>query len=128
MSPVTPLSLDLSSANGSMTLSVPRTFHGPLTLASNHGSLTVSKALQTRAMLHREEGGQAVYHVQPPSDAEVSQGLLVERISGESDASIETKNGSVKVRFDDEDLVSSVARGTDGNGSIFGKLMRAFTG
>lgn len=126
MTPATPLSLDLFSANGSMTLAIPRSFHGPLTLASKHGSLTISKALQTRAMLIREEGGQAVYHIQPPSDVEVSEGL--ERVLGESDARVESKNGSVKVRFEDEDWVASVAGGADGYGGVFGKFMRAFTG
>lgn len=126
MTPVTPLSLHLFSANGSLTLAIPRSFHGPLTLASKHGSLNISKAMQARAMLIREEGGQAVYHIQPPSDLEVSEG--VERVEGESDARAESKNGSVKVRFEDEDWVTSVAGGADGYGGVFGKLMRAFTG
>lgn len=126
MTPLTPLSLDLFSANGSMTLSIPRSFHGPLTLASKNGSLNITKALQTRAMLIREEGGQAVYHVQPASDSEVSQDL--EQVPSESDAHIESKNGSVKIRFDDEDWVASVAGGADGNGGVFGRFIRAFTG
>lgn len=86
-------------------------------------------------MLIREEGGQAVYHIQPPAPGTVDQDYSANggdegsATIGEGDANVGTKNGSVKVKFDDEDNTNTTpanGSGSGGESNVWGRFMKVF--
>ena len=118
------LSIHLSSQNGSATLALPRTFRGTLTLASVHGSIRLSDALSSHTALLREEQGVRVVFV-----GERRQAGAGDMKDETDDAYVGTKNGAVRVSFDDED--TGGLRGESVGASISGawsSFMKAFTG
>ena len=118
------LSLHLNSQNGSTTLALPRTFRGTLTLASVHGSIRLSDALSSHTALLREEQGVRVVFV-----GERRQAGAGDMKDETDDAYVGTRNGAVRVSFDDED--AGGLRGESVGASISGawsSFMKAFTG
>lgn len=80
-------------------------------------------------MLIREEGGQAIYHIQPLSP--VNPDSPTDDDSGiieECDASVTSKNGSVKVRFDDEDNIAAARSASGGGDNVWGRFMKVLSG
>lgn len=98
------LHIEARGHNGSVTISIPRCFRGQLTLHTHNGRVQLSSALAPRAAMLSGLNGTHTYFVgERPSDDKWRTGT-----SGEGEEVDEaigwSKNGSVKVSYDDEDL------------------------
>jgi len=98
------LQIEARGHNGSVTVSIPRTFRGQLTLHTHNGRVSLSSALAPRAAMLSGLNGSHTYFVgERPSDDKWRTGT-----SGEGEEVDEvigwSKNGSVKVSYDDEDM------------------------
>lgn len=52
-----PFSLTASSKNGSVTVTIPSTFVGPVALSSQNGSISLSPAVQARTVVFSDVDG-----------------------------------------------------------------------
>jgi len=101
------LNIDVEAPHGSVVITIPRSFRGQLKLQSEHGSVRLSSALAPRAATLSTLNGTHTYFVgERPScgmwhTGESGDGEEVDRLIGSS------KNGSVKVSYDDEDASST---------------------
>jgi len=98
------LQIEARGHNGSVTISIPRCFRGQLTLHTDNGRVLLSSALAPRAaMLSGLDGTHTYFVGERPSDDKWRTGT-----SGEGEEVDEvigwSKNGSVKVSYDDEDV------------------------
>jgi len=97
------LQLEARAHNGSVTISIPRSFRGQLTLHTHNGRVMLSSALASRAAMLSGINGTHTYFVgERPGDDKWRTGT-----SGEGEEVDEavgwSKNGSIKVSYDDED-------------------------
>ncbi|KAH9171086.1 hypothetical protein EDB89DRAFT_1974102 [Lactarius sanguifluus] len=101
------LQIEAKGHNGSVTISIPRSFRGQLMLHTDNGRVVLSPALAPRAsMLSRLNGSHAYFVGERPDGDKWRTGT-----SGEGEEVDEvigwSKNGSVKVSYDDEDLAGA---------------------
>ena len=101
--PRTFLQIEARSHNGSVTISIPRSFRGQLTLHSHNGRVLLSSALAPRtAMLSVLNRSHTYFVGERPSDDKWSMGT-----SGEGEEVDEvigwSQHRSVKISYDDED-------------------------
>lgn len=100
------LSIDARSHNGAVAITIPRSFRGQLTLHTDNGRVHVSSALAPRtATLSNLDGTHTFFVGERPSDGKWRTGASkdgeeVDEVVGWS------KNGSLKVSYDDEDVSS----------------------
>jgi hypothetical protein len=100
------LSIDARARNGAVTITIPRSFRGQLTLHTDNGRVHLSSALAPRAAaLSNLDGTHTFFVGERPSDGKWHtgpgrDGEEVDEVVGWS------KNGSVKVSYDDEDVSS----------------------
>ncbi|KAJ7101378.1 hypothetical protein B0H15DRAFT_763582, partial [Mycena belliarum] len=91
-----PIRTSVHSSNGSITLHLPRTFRGPVTVRARNGSVKFSGTLQTQVTTFGE-GAQT---------RRCFVGAFADWAEGEAwagdEVSIESGNGSVKLQYDDE--------------------------
>ncbi|KAI9432962.1 hypothetical protein H4582DRAFT_1820433, partial [Lactarius indigo] len=98
------LQIEAKGHNGSVTISIPRSFRGQLTLHTDNGRVVLSSALAPRASMLSGLNGSHTYFVGERPDGDKwrtgtsGEGEEVDEVIGWS------KNGSVKVSYDDEDL------------------------
>jgi len=117
------LSIEARSLNGSVMLTLPRSFRGQLTLHTNNGRVHLSPALALHAATLSTLNGTHTYFVgeRPRSgtwdDGTNGDGEPVDVVMGS------TKNGAVKVTYDDE-TVSGTKVGTKGPG-VLSSLFKA---
>jgi len=99
------LSIQAKSQNGAVSVVIPRSFRGQLMLHTDHGRVVLSPALATRAaMLSTLNGTHSYFVGERPSSGEWHTGTGEDGNGEEVDGVIGTsKNGSVKVSYDDED-------------------------
>ena len=98
------LQIEARGHNGSVTISIPRCFRGQLTLHTHNGRVQLSSALAPHAAMLSGLNGSHTYFVgERPRDDKWRTGT-----SGEGEEVDEvigwSKNGSVKVSYDDEDV------------------------
>ena len=101
--PHTFLQIEARSHNGSVTISIPRSFRGQLILHSHNGRVLLSSALAPRAAMLSVLNRSHTYFVgEPPSDDKWRTGT-----SGEGEEVDEvigwSQYGSVKISYDDKD-------------------------
>jgi hypothetical protein len=105
------LSVDVRAHNGSISISIPRSFRGQLTLHTDNGCVQLSSALAPRAAaLSNVDGTRTFFVGERPSGGKWHTG------AGRDDEEVDevmgwSKNGSVRVSYDDEDkggLLSSL--------------------
>jgi hypothetical protein len=112
-------SIEVRAHNGSVTITIPRSFRGQLTLHTDNGRVHLSPALAPRAATLSTVNGTHTYFVgERPSNGKwhtggSEDGEEVDGLIGSS------KNGSLKVSYDDEDV-----NGTKGPG-VFSSLFKA---
>ncbi|KAI9508237.1 hypothetical protein F5148DRAFT_1284258 [Russula earlei] len=96
------LDIEARSLNGSVGITIPRSFRGQLTLHSDNGRAILSSALKPRAATLSTVNGTHTYFVgERPSRGTWNTGTNEE--GEEVDAVVGwTKNGSVRVSYDDE--------------------------
>ena len=97
------LDIDVKAQYGSVAITIPRSFRGQLKLHSDNGSVRLSSALAPRAATLSVLNGTHTYFVgERPSSGKWNTG---ESEDGEEVDGVigSTKNGSVKVSYDDED-------------------------
>ena len=101
------LNIDVKGHNGSVAITIPRSFRGQLKLHSDNGSVRLSSGLAPRAATLSALNGTHTYFVgERPNcgnwnTGESEDGEEVDGVIGS------TKNGSVKVSYDDEDAGST---------------------
>ncbi|KAL0958486.1 hypothetical protein HGRIS_000626 [Hohenbuehelia grisea] len=95
-------SLVLHSYNGSISVVISRDFHGPLKLHSNNGTVRLSDAVRARATDFGDLNGHRVWFI---GDFSGYKGTENSQWAGD-DLIGDTKNGSVRVSFADEIVVS----------------------
>jgi hypothetical protein len=106
------LNIDVKAHNGSVAITIPRSFRGQLTLHSDNGRVHLSSALAPRAATLSTLNGTHTYFVgERPSGGMwhtggSEDGEEVDGVVGSS------KNGSVKVSYDDEDASSTGVLGS----------------
>jgi hypothetical protein len=111
------LSIDIRSHNGSIAVTIPRSFRGQLTLRTENGRVHLSSALAPcAATLSTLDGTHTIFVGERPSGGKWHTGTdkdgeEVDEVVGWS------KNGSVKVSYDDEDV--SFIKGSGMLGSFF---------
>jgi len=113
------LSIEVKSENGAIFLAIPRSFRGQMMLHTDNGRVTLSSALATRAATLSTLNGTNSYFVgERPSSGKwhTGTGEDGEEVHGVIGSS---KNGSVKVSYDDEDVI-----GTKGSG-VLNSLLKA---
>jgi hypothetical protein len=113
------LSIEVKSENGAIFLAIPRSFRGQMMLHTDNGRVTLSSALATRAATLSTLNGTNSYFVgERPSSGKwhTGTGEDGEEVDGVIGSS---KNGSVKVSYDDEDVI-----GTKGSG-VLNSLLKA---
>jgi hypothetical protein len=100
------LNIEVKSHNGSITTTIPRSFRGQLTLHSDNGRVLLSPALAPRASSLSTVNGTHTYFVgQRPSNGRWHTGGSED--GDEVDGLIaSSKNGSIRVSYDDEDVSS----------------------
>ncbi|KAI0053151.1 hypothetical protein FA95DRAFT_935105 [Auriscalpium vulgare] len=98
------LTINVHSRNGSTSLTIPRDFRGQLTAHTDNGRVSLSSELAARTATLSTAGGTHTYFVgqRPASNSWVTGDG---KGPGDSvdDAALWTKNGSVSVRYADED-------------------------
>jgi hypothetical protein len=105
------LSIEVKSENGAVFIAIPRSFRGQMMLHTDNGRVSLSSALATRAATLSTLNGTDSYFVgERPSSGKWHTGTdedgeEVDGIMGSS------KNGSVKVSYDDEDVVGKKGPG-----------------
>ena len=97
------LQIEARGYNDSVTISIPRTFRGQLTLHTHHGRVLLSSALAPRAVMLSVLNRTHTYFVgERPSDNKWHTGM-----NGEGEEVDEvigwTHNGDVKVSYDHDD-------------------------
>ncbi|KAK7061105.1 Rho-type GTPase activating protein Rga1 [Paramarasmius palmivorus] len=100
-----PFALTSFSQNGSVHVRIPRSFRGTLYLSTLHGHVKLSEEVSAQASLLRDSDGTARYLIGPFENAEAGD-----------EVHAESKNGSVRVMYDDE-TVESVLKGLSSVGS-----------
>ena len=100
------LQIEARGHNGSVTISIPRCFRGQLTLHTHNGRVQLSSALTPRAAMLSGLNGSYTYFVgERPRDDKWRTGTSGEGEGEDVDEVIGwSKNGSVKVSYDDEDM------------------------
>jgi len=95
--------IEARSHNGSVAISIPRSFRGQLTLQTHNGRVHLSSALAPHAAMLSGLNGAHTYFVgERPSNDKWRTGASGE--GEEVDEAIgSSKNGAVKVSYDDED-------------------------
>ncbi|KAF8268540.1 hypothetical protein EI94DRAFT_1727505 [Lactarius quietus] len=111
------LQIEARSHNGSVAISIPRSFRGQLTLCTHNGRVHLSSALAPRAAKLSGLKKSYTYFVgERPSDDKWRTGA-----SGEGEEVDEaigwSKNGSVKVSYDDEAAGGNVSY-NDGDAGV----------
>ena len=97
------LSIDVRAHNGGVSITIPRSFRGQLTLHTDNGWVQLSSALAPRAAaLSTVDGTRTFFVGERPCGGRWHTGAgrdgeEVDEVMGWS------KNGSVKVSYDDED-------------------------
>ena len=97
------LDIGVMSSNGSITVKIPRSFRGQMTLHTDNGEVRLSPTLAPRAALLSNLTGTHTYFVgERPSNGkwhtgESEDGDAVDGLTASS------KNGCVKVSYDEED-------------------------
>ncbi|KAJ7624308.1 hypothetical protein DFH06DRAFT_1230147 [Mycena polygramma] len=117
--PRPPVHLKASSSNGTITLHLPHSFRGPLTLRTRNGSIRFSGTLATNTTTFSEAGGVRRCFVGEFADwAERPEGWAGDEVN------LESSNGSVRVQYDVETSSSAGGEGAKGKGKgIFGRLL-----
>jgi len=97
------LNVDVKAHNGAITIAIPRSFHGQLTLHTDNGRVQLSSELAPRAATLSAQNGTHTFFVgERPSSGNWHTGTSGD--GDEVDGVIGwSKNGSVKVSYDDED-------------------------
>ncbi|KAJ6517465.1 hypothetical protein C8R47DRAFT_1087337 [Mycena vitilis] len=120
--PRPPLHLTGTSSNGTLTLHLPHSFRGPLTLRTRNGSVRIGGALAGATSTVSEAGGVRRCFVGEFADwAERPEGWTGDEVS------LESANGSIRVQYDVE--AASSSGGLDGGGGkgkgkgLFGRLL-----
>ncbi|KAJ7624839.1 hypothetical protein FB45DRAFT_924331 [Roridomyces roridus] len=119
-----PFTIRAESSNGSITLHLPLSFRGPLTIHTQYGSVRLASSLDAATTTFSEVDGTRRYFVGDFSDYEgEEEGALW---FGD-EAHLETTYGSVKVQYEaafNETSESDLGSGKGkGKGSFFGKLL-----
>ncbi len=113
------LQIEARGHNGAITVSIPRSFRGQLTLHTDNGRVLLSSALAPRASMLSGLNGSHTYFVGERPDGDKWR----TGTSGEGEEVDEviswSKNGSVKVSYDDEDMAGAKGPG------VLGSLFRA---
>lgn len=110
----TPFALLASTTNGSITLYIPRTYTGPLTIRKGNGSVKLSPALEARVQTFSDIKGKRICFVGDFRQAGFgqSQGGTVIEQEQEQDGSGEWRgnaievgsaNGSIRVSYVDDE-------------------------
>jgi hypothetical protein len=113
------LSIEVKAHNGSVTITIPRSFRGQLTLHTDNGRVLLSPALAPRAATLSTVNGTHTYFVgERPKSGKwhtggSEDGEEVDGVIGSS------KHGSVKVSYGDED--ANCAKGP----GVFSSLFKA---
>ena len=111
------LNIEVGAHNGAITVTIPRSFHGQMTLHTKNGHVNLSPMLSARAASLSVLDGTHTYFVgERPScgrwhTGEGDDGDEVDGLIASS------KNGSIKVSYDDE--VTSIIKGTGVLSSLF---------
>ena len=101
------LQIEAKGHNGSISVSIPRSFRGQLTLHTHNGRVALSSTLAPRAAMLSGVNDTVTYFVgeRPVEDkwrtGTGGEGEEVDEVIGWS------KNGSIKVSYDDEDGASA---------------------
>src|SRR5713226_6946337 len=111
------LNIEVKGHNGSITTTIPRSFRGQLTLHTDNGRVYLSPALAPHASSLSTVNGTHTYFVgQRPSNGKWHTGGSED--GDEVDGLIaSSKNGSIRVSYDDEDV--STIRGPGVLSSLF---------
>ncbi len=117
MEPRPYLNIEVRAHNGAITVTIPRSFRGQLTLRTDNGRVHLSPTLSPRAASLSALNGTHTYFVgERPSDGKWHTGESED--GDEVDGLIaSSKNGSIRVSYDDEDV--SCTKGPGVLSSIF---------
>jgi hypothetical protein len=113
------LSINVRARNGAITIAIPRSFRGQLTLHTDNGRVHLSSALAPRAAtLSTLDGTHTIFVGERPGGGKWHTGT--DKDGEEVDEAVGwSKNGSVKVSYDDEDGSSTCTKGSGVMGSFF---------
>ncbi|KAJ7697251.1 hypothetical protein B0H17DRAFT_1052443 [Mycena rosella] len=111
-----PIHLKAQSSNGSITLHLPRSFRGPVTILSRNGTIRFSSAVGAATTTFSEADHTRRCFVGDFSDWTDDGAWMGD------EASIESSNGSVKVQFDAEPRAPDGGNGK-GKGTFLGRLL-----
>ncbi|KAJ6454717.1 hypothetical protein C8R47DRAFT_1166884 [Mycena vitilis] len=118
--PRPPLHLTATSSNGTLTLHLPHSFRGPLTLRTRNGSVRIVRALEGATTTVSEAGGVRRCFVGEFADwAERPEGWTGDEVT------LESANGSIRVQYDVE-VASTAAESAKDSGKgkgLFGRLL-----
>jgi len=114
MSAPIPFNLEVMSYNGAITVYLPRSFQGPMTITSRNGSVNISSSLSDHATTFSEVNSTRRYFV---GDFSGWSDSALERWNGD-ECVIEGRNGRIKVQYLDDVPAPKV----EGKGSFLGKL------
>jgi hypothetical protein len=94
-----PLSITALSQNGSVTLSLPRSFVGPLTVRTHNGSYKPTPALDSAVTTFSEHDGLRKSFIGDP----VGSGYLADPEAWQGgEVTMESKNGTLRIGWMDE--------------------------
>jgi hypothetical protein len=114
-----PISLKVTDANGPITLHLPRSFRGPITILTRNGSVRFSKPLSAQlTQLGEAQNTRRCFAGDFPVAGDFPDGEEAAWAGDELD--VEASNGDVKLLYDDERKSASDA---GGKGSFFGRLL-----
>ncbi|KAJ6571394.1 hypothetical protein B0H19DRAFT_988003 [Mycena capillaripes] len=115
-----PVNLKAQSSNGAITLHIPRSFRGPLTICSRNGSIRFSDALSADLTTFNEVNRTRRCFVGDFSDwADQPEGWMGDEVN------VESLNGSVKIHYDAETSRGATDGGSKGKGksTFLGRLL-----
>jgi len=113
------LDLYAKSLNGSVHIYIPNPFHGPITASTKNGSVTFSEQIQKDLITFSERDGAKTCFL---GEFEGS-GFGKEGMEWEGDVCVaETRNGSVKIWYIDEDKTITGSGGQGGGQGFWGRL------
>ncbi|KAJ7131563.1 hypothetical protein C8R43DRAFT_1024708 [Mycena crocata] len=130
-----PIRLNAQSSNGQVTIHVPRSFRGPLTLRTRNGTIRFSDALSADLTTFNEVSGTRRCFVGDFSDWADQRDVSDVKASVDvkpplngwlgDEISVDTSNGSIKVKYDSESLEEERERDAKGKGksTFFGRLL-----
>ena len=115
-----PVKIEASSKNGSVHIYIPRTFRGPMQLSTANGSIRLSDAVKMQTHVFSDLRGvqRGFLGAFDTSEWRGSENWVGDELLAE------TKNGSVKVFFDDE---ATTGWGKPKPPSFFSKLFSGFS-